>query len=338
MDKRRRGTHHRNMRVRFDVTPQLVLLFTLACVRRDAAVAPPSLGISGDHFVVDGQPKFLLFVSYYDAMRRGDAGADALDADFAFFRDTVDGVRMFVNWLAYDCAPAPDRDEATDTLFALDGLSEARWPSFQRVLAKASDYGLLVDVTFDRDAVHRHGGMSQAAYVRALVEVTRRLKGQYPNVYFDLQNEWDNKAAHAITEPELREAIAAVRQEDGSRLLTASGAFPSGAGLDFAAIHDPRDRHWFEQDHYRAHLVPGVPTHFQEPMSFSAFCPGQDKDNTPGRHVIAAASARKAGGAAWTFHTRTSFKMDGGYNGGASRFVDLASAAEKAELRGLRQR
>lgn len=315
-------------------TAQLALVLTLAGLRGGAASTPPSLDVSGERFTVNGHPRFLLFVSYYDAMRRADAGANGLDDDFAFFRDAVDGIRIFVNWLDYDCPP--DRDEATDTLFDLNGVAEARWPAFQRVLDKASDYGLLVDVTFDRDAVHRQGGMRQAAYVRALADVARRLKGRYPNVYFDLQNEWDNKAAHAITEPELREAIAAVQKEDGRRLLTVSGRFPSGTGLSFAAIHDPRDGHWFEADHYRDRLVRGVPTHFQEPMPFSAFCPDQDHDSTPGHHAAAAANARKAGAAAWTFHTRTTFRMDAGYKGGASRFVDLASAAEKAELKRLR--
>jgi len=292
-----------------------------------------ALSVTGTHFRVDGHQTFLLFVSYFDAMRRGDAAPDGLDADFAFFRGKVDGVRVFANWLAYGCPPKP----ATDTLFDLAGIDERRWPSLQRVLDKASEYGLVVDVTFDRDSVHRPGGMSQAAYVRALADVTRRLKGRYANVYFDLQNEWDNRGAHAITEPELREAAAAVHREDPGRLVTASGAFVKDAGLDFAAIHDPRDRHWFEQAHYRDALVPGVATHFQEPKSFSAFCPGQDKDDTPGRHAAAAANARKAGAAGWTFHTRTSFRMDKTYKGGASRYVDLASAAEKAELSRLRR-
>jgi hypothetical protein len=305
-------------------------------VPRIAAVvfaASTALSISGTHFLVDHQQKFLIFVSYFDAMRRADAAPDGLDADLAFFRGKVDGIRVFANWLAYGCPPKP----ATDTLFDLAGVDERRWPSLQRVLDKATEFGLLVDVTFDRDSVHRQGGMSQAAYVRALADVTRRLKAKYPNVYFDLQNEWDNRGSHAVTEPELREAAAAVHREDPSRLITASGAFVKDAGLSFAAIHDPRDARWFQQAHYREARVPGVATLFQEPKSFSAFCPGQDKDDTPGRHAAAAANARRAGGAGWTFHTRTSFRMDTAYRGGKSRYVDLASAAEKAELSRLRR-
>ena len=311
----------------------LAAAVTIPAARGNGA-SPPLLKVDGTHFTVNGRPTFLVFISYYDAMRRADAGPDGLDADFAFFRGKVDGIRVFANWLAYGCPVKP----ATDTLFDLEGIDEQRWPSLQRVLDKASEYGLLVDVTFDRDSVHRQGGMSQAAYVHALVDVTRRLKGRYPNVYFDLQNEWDNKAAHAITESELRELAAAVRKEDPDRLTTASGAFPKGAGLSFAAIHDPRDAHWFEEAHYRDALVPGVATHFQEPKSFSTFCPGQDKDDTPGRHAEAAANARKAGAAGWTFHTRTTFRMDKGYRGGKSRFVDLASPQEKAEIDRLRSR
>lgn len=299
-----------------------------------AAIAfATALSVSGTHFRVGDHAKFLLFISYFDAMRRADAAPDGLDADFAFFRGKVDGIRVFANWLAYGCPPTP----ATDTLFDLSGVDERRWPSLQRVLDKAAAYGLLVDVTFDRDSVHRRGGMGQQAYVRALADVTRRLKGAYPHVFFDLQNEWDNRGAHAITEAELREAAAAVHREDPDRLITASGTFVKDAGLDFAAIHDPRDAHWFEEAHYREALVAGTATLFQEPKSFSAFCPGQDKDDTPGRHAAAAANARRAGGGGWTFHTRTSFRMDRAYKGGASRYVDLASAAEKAELSRLRR-
>jgi hypothetical protein len=304
----------------------------VARVAAAALVLSTALSVSGTHFLLNGRPKFLVFISYFDAMRRADAAPNGLDADFAFFRGKVDGVRVFANWLAYGCPPKP----ATDTLFDLSGVDESRWPSLQRVLDTATEYGLLVDVTFDRDSVHRPGGMSQPSYVRALADVTRRLKGAYPNVYFDLQNEWDNRGAHAITEAELREAAAAVHREDPGRLITASGAFVKDAGLNFAAIHDPRDAHWFEEPHYRDALVAGVATLFQEPKSFSTFCPGQDKDDTPGRHAAAAANARKAGAAGWTFHTRTSFRMDKAYKGGASRYVDLASAAEKAELSRLR--
>ena len=320
------------------MTRALVGLFALAwtlvsSAPSQAGRAGPLLGVEGTHFTVNGRPTFLLFVSYFDAMRRADAGADGLDADLAFFRGKVDGIRIFANWLAYGC-PAT---RAADTLFDLNGIDEQRWPSLVRVLDKASDSGLLVDLTFDRDAVRVAGGMSQAAYVRAVAAVTQRLKGRYANVYFDLQNEWDNKGAHAITATELRQVAAAVHREDSSRLITASGRFLADAGLDFAAVHDPRDAHWFAEPHYRAALAPGVATLFQEPMPFSAFCPGQDKDDAPGRHVEAAGNARAAGAAGWTFHTRTTFKMDRGFKDGRSRFVDLASAAEKTELSGLRR-
>jgi hypothetical protein len=284
------------------------------------------LGVEGDHFNVNGTPKFLIFVSYFDAMRRGDT-TSGLDADLGFFRDAlVDGVRIFANWLAYDCVAPPDRDEATDTLFDLNGNVDARWASFKRVLDKAAAYNLLVDVTFDRDSVYVAGGMSQAAFKSALVEVTHRLKNGYPHVYFDLQNEWP---IHSTTANDIREVSAAVNAEDSTRIMTASDQFLTGAGLDFAAIHD-RATGWYEETRIASLLSPGIPSHFQEPMPFSAYCPGQLLDNTPGRHSSAARATRHAGAAAWTFHTRTSFVL------GGSRFVDLASTAEKAEINALR--
>ncbi|MFI5051129.1 MAG: hypothetical protein ACHQEA_14835, partial [Gaiellales bacterium] len=44
-----------------------------------AAPTAPSLGIAGASFTIDGRPRFLLLVSYFDALRASDA---TLEADF----------------------------------------------------------------------------------------------------------------------------------------------------------------------------------------------------------------------------------------------------------------
>src|SRR5512138_87508 len=57
-----------------------------------AAPAPPRLATAGAAFTVDGRPRFLLLVSYFDALRASDA---ALETDFAFFAaHGIDGVRI----------------------------------------------------------------------------------------------------------------------------------------------------------------------------------------------------------------------------------------------------
>ena len=51
------------------------------------------LATDGERFTVDGTPRFLTLVSYFDAM-----DAVALDDDLARLARSVDGVRIFANW------------------------------------------------------------------------------------------------------------------------------------------------------------------------------------------------------------------------------------------------
>ncbi len=59
----------------------------------------PTFAISGSQFTVNGTPMFLLFLSYFDAMRRsndGDRNAGGLDTDFQYIKSQgFDGVRIF---------------------------------------------------------------------------------------------------------------------------------------------------------------------------------------------------------------------------------------------------
>jgi hypothetical protein len=63
--------------------------------------AAQSVAVEGDHFVVDRhdgkgpRPKFLLFVSYFDALRASDLAGDL---DYIANRMQFDGVRVLVNW------------------------------------------------------------------------------------------------------------------------------------------------------------------------------------------------------------------------------------------------
>src|SRR5262245_28848001 len=94
----------------------------LACVAM-AAMEPmastqarsPVLGVTGSAFTVNGQPKFLLFMSYFDAMR-----ASNLDDDLTYIKSLgFDGIRIFPNWDRRDagyCATT-----STDTLMDTSG-------------------------------------------------------------------------------------------------------------------------------------------------------------------------------------------------------------------------
>jgi hypothetical protein len=297
--------------------------------------APPSpagtpvLKISGDRFTVDGKPVFLLFVSYFDAMRRANDGGrndGDLDSDFEYIRRRgYHGIRIFPNWYHYRAGtPADD-----DGLFTGEGVIRAgKWPVFLRVLERASAHGLIVDVSFTRDTV---SDLSVERYGVQLAAVTRALRGNYPNVLFDLHNEFQ---LH-LTLADMRTLLTAyVRPADPDRLVTAStdsGSTPTSerAGeiarelnLDVAAHHEPRERDtWHTRAQVGAVLdglrkgigSPALPIYLQEPIAIATLCPPRchedDWSDAPLSAQAAARHARDLGAAAWTFHTRSTFDL-----------------------------
>jgi hypothetical protein len=330
----------------------------------------PVLSIEGDRFRVNGQERFLLFVSYFDAMRRagstppdanGFPSGDPLGADFSYFRrHGIDGIRILPNWWRWSCPKSPSPDDA---LFTVDGAlrpaTDVIWKRFLYVLNKAAEHGLLVDVTFTAETLKdiqlgEPGGPTLAGYGSQIAGVARRLKNAHPHVFLDVHNEYTN---NGVQHDELLSIVADVRNEadgdgDAARLLTASATDPGEAGaaarlaaLDIAATHaihlDANDV-WFRDATVaaaiaatRSALAPAAarPIHLQEPKAFAAACGDEkanDFDGTPGHYRMAVASAKRQGAAALTFHTRTTFDL------ASTAFVDKASAVEKQELEALR--
>ena len=114
---------------------------------------PPVLGVDGPRFTVDGTPRFLLVVSYFDALRASDA---TLEADFAWLRrHGIDGVRIFPNWWRCAAVRQCGGHAGDDTLMAApDGaLRPAVLARLKAVLAAAGRHGLIVDLSFARETV-----------------------------------------------------------------------------------------------------------------------------------------------------------------------------------------
>jgi hypothetical protein len=304
------------------------VLASLALAVVIAAPAAPVLGISGDRFTVNGSPRFLLFVSYFDAMRLARAGAEpggALDADFRYIASHgFDGIRVFPNWYHYASGARADGD----ALFTKDGsIRSAAWPIFISVLDRAAANGLIVDVSFSRETI---SDLSVDAYIAQLEAVAAKLKGAHPHAFFDLQNEFP---IH-MSERDAARALAAVRSADPARIVTVSidsGSVndPGDAGrlsarlrLPVAAYHESRDPdEWFTEA-YIARIVGAlrtglgaekVPIYLQEPTAIGTMCPPrcleQDWDDEPSHARDAARAAERAGAAAWTFHTRSTFDL-----------------------------
>ena len=227
-----------------------------------------SLGISGNSFTVNNEPKFLLFLAYWDAMH---ADSDRLRTDLRFIRSIgFDGVRIVPNW----------RDHAgVTTLFTVDGpVDQGAWDHLIEILDIASSYGLFVDLTFTIETLP--SPMTLAAYGGQIQQVTRALQGHCPNVLFDLQNEFTlhgplvDGEVHNFT-PEVMNGLRHdyVRSVDPVRIVTASspgtsnttefesgqmsrvaaGGQPANGGDSrfVAVIHDRRDELWMTDDRTR---------------------------------------------------------------------------------------
>lgn len=321
-----------------------VLVLAAACLVSTPAreaVAPLVLGVADDRMTVDGTPRFLTFISYFDGVRR--ARGSGVDADLTFLAGHVDGVRVLPNWWASTC-PVRSGD---DSLIDVDGrIRPPVWKDLQRVLDAASSRSLLVDLTFTRETVTDNGSprrvLSHLAYEAALVQLVGSrdyLKGRYRNVLVDVQNEWTRFATPA----EIERLLRLLREADSDRVLGASVSgdayVPAGRQVPnmVAAYHDPRGRDWFT-DEVVARQVRGVralvrqPVYLQEPMPASAVCEGQLVDRDLTHFARAREAARRSGAAAWTFHTRTTFDLSG-----KSLMEKLEEPAGEAERRAIEQ-
>src|ERR1051326_5311010 len=323
-------------------TTQVLVAGQAMDVTQDAPLtappAPPTpvLGISGSQFTVNGAPKFLVFVSYVDAMRRsynGGSNDGDLDTDLRYLAAFgYDGIRIFPNWYHYLSGAHAD----DDGLFTSTGsIRTAQWPVFLRVRDTAAKYGLLVDVSFTMETI---SNLSRTDYRSALQSVAAALTG-YHNLVFDLQNEFTDDQRDSTAD--IQSFVSAVHSSAGdpARLVTASidagtvgdpvvaGQDFNNAGVQIAAYHDHRDPGTWYTDAAINSAVAGLkqgmgaspkPVYLQEPMPFATIGSNPTYDPTPGHARAAASAAKRAGAAAWTFHTRTTFDL------ATSKLRDLA--------------
>lgn len=295
----------------------LVVAATLVGAPATAA-AQVNLAVQGDHFTVNGEPRFLAFISYFDAL-------DATDntADFQFLRSQgIDGVRVFPNWWT-----VAGQTFAGDTLIRSDGsLDPNTVQQFHRFLGAAQQQGIVVDLSFSVESVSTSGSGSPTLGMDALVRGLRSAAEQfapYRGVLFDLQNESDiNRPLQnpgvpnrlGFTEDELRQLVQAVKSVDPGRIVTASVTGDSGAavgraqrtGQDVVAFHDPRVPS-FAQDtlfHVQTLRAFGGPIYLQEPPKPSDVGQGADAFRT------AINNAKRAGAAAYCYHHAESHTLN----------------------------
>jgi hypothetical protein len=293
---------------------QLVVFFALINV---SSLAEPKsfandaeqhlkLGIRAEQFTLNGQPTFLLGISYY-----GGLGADAAivtrDLD-AMKRCGFNWIRVWATWESFG-----------ENISAVDAQGNDRLPYMDRLLAlvrMADQQGIVVDVTLTRGKLLPTFQAHRAA-VRLLAE---RLK-PYRNVYIDPANEHGVGDDRHVSVEEMAGLCNAIKSVDPDRLLTTSGlGLPDTQALaqlvgktrvDFISPHlgrDPQSPGATAEvvEQYRRILRDTgrvMPVHLQEP-----FRRGYDPAHwePKAKDFALDLEMAKAGGAAgWCFHNGT---------------------------------
>src|SRR5262249_45041302 len=175
-----------------------------------------------------------------------------------------------------------------------------------------------IDVTFTAEHI---SGLSAGAYRDAIVRAVEALR-PYANLLIDIENERNlyGPSGRPLSAPDVAAIGAAIKIADASRIVTASNSqdlpaadaarFTADTGLDVNAYHDPRRSSWFEADQIRSVVstlaTAGRPVYLQEPTRF----PNASTDRAD-YFRTALANARRAGAAAWCFHTDLGFNLRG---------------------------
>ena len=268
------------------------------------------LGIKETQFTIDGNPTFLLGISYY-----GGCGAPAefVKADFEDMRAAgFNWVRVWAVWPYFG-----------EDMSVIGPSGEIRAPYMSRLrnlIVLADEMGMIVDVTFTpRQPVVQFNPATQqdanfAAYERGIVAVARQLK-PYRNIYFDLGNERDVRDARFVSTAQIATLRAGVKEIEPERLVTASCVprdanamrkLTAIAALDFITPHLSRNAsapsHTFDQTAmffaWMDEVGRRVPVHYQEPFrrGYNDWQPGAAD------YLTDLGGAVRAGAAGWCLH------------------------------------
>ena len=276
------------------------------------------LAVRGTHFTLNGEPVFLLGLSYYGA----------LGAPVDFVRQDLDDMRKFgFNWIRVWATWSAYGNDVT----AFDGEGKAREPFFsrlRRILEECDKRGMVVDITLSRGngVVGPPRLQSLRSHLRAVETLARRLK-PFRNWYIDLANERNIRDKRFVSFAELKELRNAVKKIDPLRLVTAShaGDIPESdlekyvrfVGVDFIAPHRPRNPRSPAGTENRTRrylrrlrkLDRPVPVHYQEPFR-RGFTRGWNPEADD--YVTDARGAFKGGAAGWCLHNGSEkHKSDG---------------------------
>ncbi|MFQ5809948.1 MAG: hypothetical protein ACE5JM_10045, partial [Armatimonadota bacterium] len=280
----------------------------MASVMAGGSACATELGIQGTEFTVDGQPTFLVGMSYYAGLG---ASEGFIEADFDDLKHRgFNWVRVWVTWAAHE-----------NNVSAVDSKGDGREPFLSKLkwlVEQADGRGIIVDVTVSRgnDAVSQDSALlGQPGHLRAVATLARALK-PYRNVYIDVGNERNIRDPRFVPHEDIKALRDQIKTIDPDRLVTASyaGDMPREeletyllkSDVVFLAPHRPRNARspWETAQKTRQFFAwmrdigRTVPVHYQEPFrrDFSRWQP-----RAVG-FLVDARQAREAGAAGWCLH------------------------------------
>lgn len=283
-----------------------------------AAQPRTTLTRQGDHFAITGVDQFIVFTSYFDGLNRP---TPTLTADLDWLRARgIGGIRVWPN-----TPPTPIMDPEGD-------LDPAVVSRLLTLVDEAAVRGMVVDLTFHREAVECASPeclFTPEEFGDAIVAVAQALVDRR-NVLFDLQNEWDiHRRGARMRLRDFRAIRDRVRRVNPDVPVAASVTFGYGEAraaedaFDLLAFHEGRDVYgsWaYDTDRLLGRLREAlwtagrvVPIYLQEPNRFRHPPDRQPHlDDTAEHYWVAARGAKRAGAAAWTFHTAAGFDLASG--------------------------
>ncbi len=296
-----------------------------------------TLGISADgkYFTIDGEPTFLLGVSYYGAQSITTANYRTQDLDDMQARG-FNWIRAWARWY--------NVDDGTDYA-VVEKNGTVREPYMTRLktlITECNNRGMIVDVTMSRSRVDTD---------QQLMDVWMTLTNHllpYRNVYFDLANESDI-ANRFLSYPYMGQIVTAIRAIDPTRLCTASRVPTDAEDLenfyrigkgDFTCPHLCRNQGcsaqtlatvkqyitWMNQRSFR------IPVHMQEPFNRDYEHTSYNPQPTDYYRDCGGAKLAEAGGwclhnGAWAPYPYRSFDMRDAYGRLFTQFDSVETTA-----------
>ena len=321
-------------------------VLTVAALVSSCALATASaqtLSVQGEHFTVNGAPKFLVFVSYFGGLQRPEA---VWVQDFSYLESRgVNGVRVFPEW-----------PSGSQTLFSTTGvINQVNVEKLGRLVDKAGEHGLVVDVSFDcslsgiSSVSNCKWGPAQNSGIKGVVAAL----GAKPNVLIDV---WNEEELHC--RPEIQCAVIdlqgikdVIKSVKANAVVVVSSSTTEDVavnmvktyGFDAVTQHAGRDCptpcQWGDETDDVVRRLKALlaqppaavaPIYLQEPNRIGAGAGRDSADMFYSHAVTALKHARTAGAAAWTLHVNPSYDLSV-----PTSFENIIQSSERGFLQDL---